>query len=37
MNAMLANLKLPDEEKVEVTYTTRLWPPSSHLRPRGGQ
>jgi hypothetical protein len=37
MNAMLANLKLPDEEKVEVTYTTRLWPPSSHLRPQGGQ
>ena len=23
MNAMLANLKLPVEEKVEVTYTTR--------------
>jgi hypothetical protein len=23
MNAMLKNLKLPDEEKVEVTYTTR--------------
>lgn len=27
MNAMLKNLKLPDQEKVEVTYTTRSTPP----------
>ena len=31
MNAMLKNLKLPDQEKVEVTYTTRCG--STHAPP----
>lgn len=33
MNAMLRNLKLPDEEKVEVTYTTRSGEVLTTLKP----